>query len=297
MAKFRISHTRKRRAGFSGGVKLVIIAIFLGLVFFMFNPNLKKLLEPIEMFEVESDIYYLPDPHSEDEIYHKKHYVISYNENYEQARWVAYTLTRQHLNDSKVARPDYFNEDMSIRTGSASFYDYKNSGYTKGHMVPAADRAYSIEAIEETFLMSNMTPQDYYFNAGIWRELEEQTRDWARSFGALIIVCGPIFPDRNVQRIGENKVAIPDSFFKVILDATNPEIKGIGFIIPNQISTRPLADFARSIDQIEEKTGLDFFHELFTNKLELEIEQNLDLDKWPFDSNRFKIRINQWNNR
>jgi endonuclease G len=297
LAKFRTSYSRKRRSVFSGGIKLVIVFLLLGFLFFLFNPTIRELLLPETTLVSDTEQYFLPAMQPGDELYFKKHYTLSYAENYEQSRWVAYELSVHHLNASKVKRADYFEEDISIQSGSASFYDYKNSGYTKGHLVPAADRAYSSEAMEETFLMSNMSPQEYHFNGGIWRELEEQTRDWARKFRSLYIVSGPMIPKHRFQKIGKNQVAVPEAFFKIILDANDPEMKGIAFIIPNAISDEPLQNYAMSIDEVEEKTGLDFFHELFTDKLESELEQEVDLGLWPINSKRYMTRINQWNKR
>ncbi len=242
------------------------------------------------------DRYFLPAP-TDEPVFHYQGFSLAYQESTEQARWVAYELQVEHLNARKVSRTDYYQEDHAIPTGSATYHDYKNSGFTKGHLVPAADRAYALETMEETFLMSNMSPQQYGFNGGVWRELEEQTRDWARKNRSLIIVTGPVFTSKNIRYFGSNRVAVPEAFFKVILDHTEPGLKGIAFIVPNVISTRPLSEYVYSIDEVEQKTDLDFFYELFTNNLEDSLERQVDLAAWPFDENRFFIRINEWNKR
>jgi endonuclease G len=159
-----------------------------------------------------SALYYLPES-QEESVYKYKGFTLAYNEETEQPRWVAYELNIDHLNAPQVSRTDYFKEDKKIGTGSATYNDYKNSGYTKGHLVPAADRAYSVETMEETFLMSNISPQIYACNGGIWRELEEQTRDWARKNRSLYIVTGPLFPNTRLTHIGVYKVAVPQAFF------------------------------------------------------------------------------------
>jgi endonuclease G len=297
MAKFRTSHSTKKHSIWSGALRIVIILVFLVAVLVFAGPFLRGMLESDAILtDGATERFYLPSS-TDDPVYHKKHYSLAYNEDTEQARWVAYELTRSQLNAKKVGRSDYFKEDLFIRSGSSTFSDYKNSGYTKGHLVPAADRGFSIDAMEETFLMSNMSPQTYACNGGIWRELEEQTRDWARKFEALYIVSGPVFETSRYETIGRNRVGVPDAFFKVLLDATDPELKGIGFIIPNQISYESLDNYAMTIDKVEEKTGLDFFHELFTDKLEAEIEQSLILEHWPFSEKRFQRRIREWNIR
>ncbi|MCB0687622.1 MAG: DNA/RNA non-specific endonuclease [Saprospiraceae bacterium] len=299
MAKFRANH---RRQGMFGGIFKLILLFAIGLIILLFSkPFISSLVDKMYKLEDRSDTtnrerFYLPEPQS-DAIYNYEGFSLAYNEKSEQASWVAYELTVAQLNAPKVNRSDYFNDDPQIRGGSATYYDYKNSGYTKGHLVPAADRAYSVKTMEETFLMSNITPQTYAFNGGIWRELEEQTRDWARTNRSLYIVCGPIFNKSNRQYIGTNQVAVPEAFFKVILDDNPPELKGIGFIIPNERSELPLQEYAVNIDKVEEKTNLDFFYELFTNKLEDSIESHLDLHQWSFDPDRYRLRVENWNNR
>jgi endonuclease G len=284
-----------------GFFKILIVLSIVGFILVLSKSSLEDWFGQIygrqnATMNIGSDIYYLPEP-QKDLIYQYKGFTLAYNDETEQPSWVAYELNVDHLNAPKVSRTDYFEEDLNIKTGSATFYDYKNSGYTKGHLVPAADRAYSKETMAETFLMSNMSPQTYEFNGGIWRELEEQTRDWARKNQSLYIITGPIFSKSGLTHIGATRVAVPDAFFKVILDHSEPDITAIGFIIPNHISERPLQDYVHTIDEIEEKTGLDFFYELFTDNLEDSIEVQVDLKKWPFNQRRYETRINNWNKR
>lgn len=301
MAKFRTSHRRAARGKLGPSFKLVFL-LTLGVVILLFsrpliNDLVQKFYPSTNLVNPDGPlIYYLPDAGSYP-VYPYQGFTLAYDEAHEQARWVAYELTVAQLNAKKVSRTDYFKEDPGIRSGSASYYDYKNSGYTKGHLVPAADRAFSITTMEETFLMSNISPQIYECNGGIWRELEEQVRDWARQDKSVYIVTGPVISPIGTRRIGQNRVTVPEAFFKVILDHSDPVIKGIGFIVPNAISYRPLQDYAMTIDDIEEKTGIDFFHELFTDKLEDSIESQVNLDLWRFNEERFETRINHWNNR
>ncbi len=300
MAKFKTSHHRSKKHGlFSGVVKVAFIMCILLVLLLFVRPTLENMFSGGAAFDDEisedEDLFFLPTG-SNDPIYHKKSYSLAYSEQHEQARWVAYQLTIGHLNAPKVKRTDYFTEDLTISTGSATFYDYKGSGLTKGHLVPAADRAYSKEAMEETFYMSNMSPQTYAFNGGIWRELEEQVRDWARENESLYIVAGPVF-GRVTKKIGENSVSVPKSYFKVLLDAHGEEYKGIGFVIPNEISDEPLSAFAMSIDEVEKITGLDFFADLLRDEMENKIESQLDQNLWEYDQARFQRRIEQWNKR
>lgn len=152
-------------------------------------------------------------------------YSLSYNEEFEQADWVAYRLTDEMLSNPVCERDDSFKKDPLVVTGSASASDYKNSGYSKGHLAPAADMLLSETAMKESFYFSNMSPQKQDFNNGIWKKLEEQVREWARENEEVFVVTGPVLDKESYPTIGKNEVAVPEKFYKVILDYTEPEIK------------------------------------------------------------------------
>ncbi len=282
-----------------GSVKLGLAVMLLILLFILTKPLISRFFDQtsdrIRMGD-DTAAYYLPSGGA-NPIHAHKHYYLAYDEETEQAAWVAYELERAHLNARKVSRTDYFSEDTSISTGSAHYEDYRGSGFTRGHLVPAADRAFSREAMDETFLMSNISPQRYHFNGGIWRELEEATRDWARLNDRLIVITGPIFHNALPSRIGRNNVAVPDAFFKVLMDIDEPEIKGIGFIIPNDKSEEPLTSYMVDIDEVESVTGLDFNANLLTSAVEDSLEGTISQDAWPIDEVRYQLRINEWNRR
>ena len=125
------------------------------------------------------------------QIRHFAHYTICYRESYEQAEWSAYCLTEEEL-VKNAGRTDDFRSDPEIATGSASPADYKKSGYDRGHLSPAADFAFDEKAMSETFYMSNMSPQKGSLNRGIWKDLETEVRLWAKNFGRVYVVSGPI---------------------------------------------------------------------------------------------------------
>ena len=206
---------------------------------------------------------------------------LAYNEDWEQADWVAYILTREHLQRRWTVRRDNFREDDRIRSGTASDGDYRGSGYDRGHLAPFADFAWNAQLADETFNFSNVSPQDPAFNRGVWRELEELTRDWAVRDERLYIVTGPVTTGDPQFYIGrDNRVAVPKRYYKVLLDLEPPRQKGIGFLIPNEAGDRPLADYAVSIDAVEQATGLDFFAELLPETLERELEGQADYRAW-----------------
>jgi len=204
-------------------------------------------------------------------------YTLSYNEKHEQANWVAYELTADETHKT-VNRSNDFQPDNAVKTGSATNEDYQGSGYDRGHLAPAADMEWSEQAMEESFYYSNMSPQVPGFNRGIWKKLEEQVRQWAIENRDIYVVTGPVL-ENNLQTIGPHKVSVPRYYYKVILDYTEPELKGIGFILPNASSTLPLQNFAVTIDSVEHLTGLNFFPAL-PYKQELVIEKTICIPCW-----------------
>lgn len=117
---------------------------------------------------------------------------------------------------------------------------------------------WSEQAMHESFLLSNISPQYPSFNRGIWRQLEEKVRQWAIEKDSLYVITGPVLdPIRGV--IGENEVGIPGYYFKVLVDLSPPEYSMIAFLLPNNGSTNELSDYAITVDSLEKVTGYDFF--------------------------------------
>lgn len=219
----------------------------------------------------------IPKTHLTDTIICHTGYSLLYNETHEQANWVAYQLTKEEL--VKIAdRTDKFIPDPKVKTGTADNLDYKGSGYDRGHLAPAGDMSWSTSSMAESFYFSNMSPQKPGFNRGIWKNLEEQVREWAEEYNCLYIVTGPVLTE-GLQSIGENKVSIPNYYYKVILDYTEPGIKAIGFLMPNESSKETLEHFAVSIDHIEKITGIDFFP-LLPDEQETELEKSTCISCW-----------------
>ncbi|MFZ4477015.1 MAG: DNA/RNA non-specific endonuclease [Saprospiraceae bacterium] len=231
-------------------------------------------------------------PETDGELVHHTYFSLSYSEDDEQASWVAYHLTRARLNENWAERPNTFRPDPAVRTESATPRDYSASGYDKGHLCPAADMAFNENAIDETFLMSNISPQVPGFNKGIWRELEELTRDWARRFGQLYVVTGPMLRQEALGQIGFSKVTIPSYYFKVLY--APDQQRAIAFMLPNTVSERPVMDYAYTIDAVEKSSGIDFFPQILKG-LNEELEGSLDKNAWPINRQRYEKRLKSWN--
>ena len=207
-----------------------------------------------------------------------KGYTVSYNADWKIPNWVAYELTDVEVAGEEPRAKKFVPDPMVPKYESATTDDYKNSGWDRGHMAPAADMKWHPQAMKESFYLSNVCPQNRNLNAGVWKDLEEQVRDLAAQKGSIYVVCGPIVSD-DYQTIGVNKVVIPSAFFKVLLQEENGQIHTSGFIYENVAGRRPMSTYAMTVDEVEEITGIDFFPSL-PNKIEKAVESEVDFTKW-----------------
>lgn len=225
--------------------------------------------------------YEIPSPREEsgEVILYRKGYTVSYNPETKNPNWVAWHLTAERLSGNASRKGIDFREDTDVPLARANTFDYIQSGYDRGHMCPAGDNKWDEDAMEQSFLLTNICPQNHNLNAGDWNGMEQQCRWWAKEFGDIYIVCGPILFNQKHQTIGKNKVVVPEAFFKVVLCMKGTP-KAIGFIYRNDENSRPWGDYVNSVDQVERITGLDFFPEL-PDDIENKVEEYADLNEWP----------------
>lgn len=205
-------------------------------------------------------------------------YVASYNKTTLLPNWVAWHLTAERTEGSAKRSGVDFAEDTEVPEPRATDWDYYNSGYDRGHMCPAADNKWSKKAMEESFLFTNMCPQNGNLNRGDWNEMEMACRKWAKKYGDLYIVCGPILYKGKHKTIGKNKVVVPEAFFKVVL-RTGDDPQAIGFIYKNTSGNRPKDSYVNTVDEVERITGIDFFSSL-PDDVEKKVEAECDLGLW-----------------
>ncbi|QIE59388.1 DNA/RNA non-specific endonuclease [Rasiella rasia] len=225
-------------------------------------------------FEFEQSI--LPTSTTGTVIAHQ-YFTLSYAEAHEQAEWVAYELQKKQIKNSDFKRP-YFVQDRKVKSGSADWRNYKNSGYDRGHLCPAADREFDYNAYHETFLTSNISPQDNSFNGGIWNRLEQKTRYWAKKYDGVFVITGGVLRN-GLTTIGDERVSVPKEFYKIVVDTRGGELKTIAFLVPNKGSDQSFYEYTVTIDAIEEKTGIDFFPKLSEAK-EKKLESTIDRSGW-----------------
>ena len=230
----------------------------------------------LDKFRIKSWIDLLPKTNTTGLVKHK-YYILSYNEEAEQANWVAYDLKKEFLENNQYKRP-YFISDPLVKTNSADWRNYKNSGYDKGHLCPAADMAFGLEAYNDTFYTSNVSPQIHEFNSGIWNYLEQKVRFWAHKYNGVFVVTGGVLNNKK-RTIGTEKVLVPDYFYKIILDYDQNMLKVIAFLIPNKKTNKSFSDYVVTVDQIEKQTGIDFFP-ILEDSMEENIESKIQTKYW-----------------
>jgi len=191
-------------------------------------------------------------------------------------------ICRSRAENTEAKRVNNFRQDSMVITGSATPQDYAHSGYDKGHLAPSADFRWNEQAQSESFYMSNMSPQIHVFNAGIWKHLEDQVRKWALELDTLYVVTGPVLKS-GLQTIGSNNVAVPEYYYKVVLDYKPPVIEAVGFIMANEGSKEPLVTFAVTVDSVKKVTGVNFFPEL-PDSIETAVESKVDYAFWHLNS-------------
>lgn len=217
-------------------------------------------------------------PSQSDYIAARKGYVVGFNAKTHNPDWVAYRLTRDKVDNPKASRVNDFRADPEI-PASAQLEDYRRSGYDRGHMAPAGSMKSSAQEMSESFLLTNMCPQNNRMNSGAWNRIEEWVRRRAVDENYLYVITGPIYDaEAEARTIGATGVRVPDYFFKVVLDETPPK-KMIAFIAANKDSKRQPWQFAVTVDEVEEATGFDFFAEL-DDAEEDRLEGAFDLNDW-----------------
>ena len=210
-------------------------------------------------------------------------YMVGYSDFKGNPLWIVYKLTPPPQNAQHLKRPDGFGVDWR-NLGLITSSDYTNSGYDRGHMAPnhAIALLYGKEAQQETFLMTNITPQKPSLNQKLWQHLEAmELESFAPKFKELWVYTGPLFDAKTTYLKSSHWVEIPDAFYKIYVGIKhNGEIKTLSFIIPqNAKMTDSFEKYVVNIDEIERKSGFDFLHEL-DDELENKLEKEVDTTFW-----------------
>ncbi|MBR5087314.1 MAG: DNA/RNA non-specific endonuclease [Muribaculaceae bacterium] len=212
-----------------------------------------------------------------DRVVKYKGYTAHFNKELHIPNCVTYEITANETR-GRQGRKGQFERDESV-AGCPNWWDYRDSGYERGHMAPAGDMKWDDEAMNETFYLTNVCPQDASLNGGVWNDIEMKVREWARRDKSLFVVTGPIM-GKNPETIGQDMdIAVPEAFFKVILSPSTTPMKAIGFICPNRPCGGVLRSYAVSVDEVEERTGINFFNVL-PDDVENTIESSCNFNQW-----------------
>ena len=209
-------------------------------------------------------------------------FIVGYSEAHRQAAWVAYRAEAPK-GRHKYRRLDRFETDPRV-INPVTYWDYRGSGYTRGHLAPAylIARLYGRAAQTATHLMSNISPQKARLNEMVWQRLEEAESDVvAPGAVELWVVTGPVFDQRRALK--KSGIALPDAFYRIWLDVRDGEPWALAFIVPQDVcGTEPLSTYLASVDEIERRTGLDFFSEL-PDWQEAVLEREASVEGWRLD--------------
>ena len=209
----------------------------------------------------------------------KRGFTVSFNPNTKLPNWVAYELTANETDGPWTRKGLRFMPDPDCKSKQADNNDYRNSGYSRGHLAPAGDMKWDSVAMLESFYFTNCIPQDEALNNGRWNQLEMKTRALARKYGKIYVVCGPVFLDEDTLRIGHNGVAVPDACFKALLVPKDASYSTIAFLMNNGGESRTVKECALTVDELEALLGLDLFCGL-ADETEESVECKVVWDDW-----------------
>lgn len=205
-------------------------------------------------------------------------FVVNYNTERLIPNWVAYELTAEEV-AGDVPRAKGFSMDLDYKDRQAMREDYSNTGWDKGHMAPSADMKWSQTAMNESFYLTNICPQNHTLNGREWHTLEKNIRDWAVKFGNVWVVCGPYVHANKYGTIGERQVVVPDGFFKAVLRQGGKNWLSIGFVFENESHKQPIKDAVVSVNDVEALIGYDLFTNL-NDRFEEKIEAQASWTEW-----------------
>ncbi len=192
------------------------------------------------------------------------------------ANCALYELVNNELYGT-VERGNEFMADPGVK-GCPLPEEYAGSGLDRGHLVPAGDLKWNGTAMRQSFMLTNVGPMHKALNEGGWAKLEEKVREWTARDSALLVFTGPVVSDGDTT-LASGRVKVPSAYYKVIMAPCVRPIRVIAFIYPNGHSGGRLQQYAVSVDEVERRTGLDFFSTLPPEEQQ-RLESPVNLDAW-----------------
>lgn len=203
-------------------------------------------------------------------------------------RWTCYTMHSGN-NLSKTDRNDDFKADPDVTT-SAQLSDYKNSGFSRGHLCPSLDRQCSVEQNKQTFFLTNMQPQWQKHNGGLWKNLEDKVNTWSRTglCDTIYVVKAATISNVNIGGAESdgvyaekcnNRLLVPKYFYMALLayNKSQDTYHALGLWTEHadvSDTNKNYGDYAITIDELERRTGIDFFCNL-PDEIENDVEASI----------------------
>lgn len=172
-------------------------------------------------------------------------------------QWVSYVLAPEKAVGCEK-RINAFRPDNYLPVDKrAEMKDYAKSGYDIGHIANSADMSWDLNVARDSFILSQMVPQEPGFNRGIWKKLEDQTRAWAvnRSHN-ILIYAGPIYNREQDRAIGNNRVTVPNGFYKILVDLDTSDV--LVFKFKHEAAKGSLNQFVTSLAQVQKESNIVF---------------------------------------
>ncbi|KAL4630096.1 endonuclease G, mitochondrial [Arapaima gigas] len=201
----------------------------------------------------------------------RESYVVCYDPRSRTAHWVIEQLSADTITGTSDRKYCEFKEDESVHEyHRATNEDYRGSGFDRGHLAAAANHKWSQTAMDDTFYLSNISPQNPHLNQNAWNNLEKYCRSLTKHYRNVFVCTGPLYlprqePDGKMyvkyQVLGKNNVAVPTHFFKVvILETPTGGVELRSYVMPNMpVDVKiPLERFLVPVQSIERASGLLF---------------------------------------
>lgn len=198
-------------------------------------------------------------------------FYVSYSPTQHHSHWVAFRFddTTRAKNTTRAEGSKYpVDPDCASSLPTTAF---ASTGYDHGHLCASADRLYSDQANEQTFYMTNMSPQLPQFNRVYWNYYETFVQDLGRNAefaDTLYVVKGGTIGEGQVSTTlscSGISVPVPKYYFMALLKVKDKKYSAMAFWMEHleygTVADKPkeLAAHAISIDALEAKTGIDFF--------------------------------------
>lgn len=225
-------------------------------------------------------------PKGETPIY-RDGYVLHFNEQKKVSDWVGYVVKGTDVKGSQTPEITFFKDPY---IGSCPMdSDYENYGYSKAVLKPYVAARNSEKEMLALNNFLNVVPMDATLDKGVWRILENMEAGWSVMFDSVFVITGPIYKKERPIVIGDNKIHVPDQFFKVIMVYNGMDMGAIGFVIPNNEEANDVKKYSMPIDSVELLTGYDFFSEL-PDYLEFYMEEKIDAGVWKDQSMSYQLK-------